>query len=161
MYVIIINIVIIILCVLDYQVYITTKASVEVTTNEIHLLVPVKLNDVKYYTNNNYLLIEEKEYPYHIYKIDSSLSIDETGENYQLLKLIILLGNILISGIILGKKATSKGYLEGIKLGIFMIILFTLITLITGQGLKLKLLLYDSIILITAILGGMIGINKK
>lgn len=80
---------------------------------------------------------------------------------YQLLKLIILLGNILISGIILGKKATSKGYLEGIKLGIFMIILFTLITLITGQGLKLKLLLYDSIILITAILGGMIGINKK
>ena len=80
---------------------------------------------------------------------------------YQLLKLIILLGNILISGIILGKKANKKGYLEGIKLGLFMIILFTLITLITGQGLKLKLLLYDSIMLITAILGGMIGINKK
>lgn len=80
---------------------------------------------------------------------------------YQLLKLIILLGNILISGIILGKKANNKGYLEGIKLGIFMIILFTLITLITGQGLKLRLLLYDSIMLITAILGGMIGINKK
>ena len=89
LYAIIINIVIIILCILDYQVYITTKASVEVSTNEIHLLVPVKLNDVKYYTNNNYLLIEEKEYPYHIYKIDSSLSIDETGENYQLLKLVV------------------------------------------------------------------------
>lgn len=89
LYVIIINIVIIILCVLDYQVYIITKASVEVTTNEIHLLVPVKLNDVKYYTNNNYLLIAEKEYPYHIYKIDPSLSIDETGENYQLLKLVV------------------------------------------------------------------------
>jgi putative membrane protein (TIGR04086 family) len=80
---------------------------------------------------------------------------------YQLLKLIILLGNILISGIILSKKANKKGYLEGIKLGLFMIILFTLITLITGQGLKLRLLLYDSIMLITAILGGMIGINKK
>lgn len=80
---------------------------------------------------------------------------------YQLLKLIILLGNILISGIILGKKANKKGYLEGIKLGLFMIILFTLITLITGQGLKLRLLLYGSIMLITAILGGMIGINKK
>ena len=89
LYAIIINIVIIILCILDYQVYITTKASVEVSTNEIHLLVPVKLNDVKYYTNNNYLLIEEKEYPYHIHKIDSSLSIDETGENYQLLKLVV------------------------------------------------------------------------
>lgn len=80
---------------------------------------------------------------------------------YQLLKLIILLGNILISGIILGKKANSKGYLEGIKLGIFIIILFTITTLIFGQELKLRLLLYDSIILITAILGGMIGINKK
>ena len=80
---------------------------------------------------------------------------------YQVLKLIILLGNGLISGIILGKKATSKGYLEGIKLGVFIIVLFFIITLITGQDLKIKLLLYDSIIMITAILGGMIGINKK
>ena len=80
---------------------------------------------------------------------------------YQTLKLIILLVNILISGIILGKKATSKGYLEGIKLGIFMILLCFLITLVTGQDLKIRLLLYDSMILITSILGGMIGINKK
>ena len=80
---------------------------------------------------------------------------------YQSLKLIILLVNILISGIILGKKATSKGYLEGIKLGIFMILLCFLITLVTGQELKIRLLLYDSMILITSILGGMIGINKK
>ena len=42
---------------------------------------------------------------------------------YQILKLIILLINILISGIILGKKATNKGYLEGIKLGSFLILL--------------------------------------
>lgn len=80
---------------------------------------------------------------------------------YQTLKLIILLVNILISGIILGKKATSKGYLEGIKLGIFMILLCFLMTLVTGQDLKIRLLLYDSMILITSILGGMIGINKK
>lgn len=80
---------------------------------------------------------------------------------YQTLKLIILLVNILISGIILGKKATSKGYLEGIKLGIFIILLCLLITLVTGQELKIRILLYDSMILITSILGGMIGINKK
>ena len=79
---------------------------------------------------------------------------------YQALKFILLLANILISGIILGKKATSKGYLEGIKLGLF-IILFTLLTLLTGEDLKLRILLYDIIILITSILGGMIGINKK
>lgn len=80
---------------------------------------------------------------------------------YQILKLIMLLGNILISGIILGKKTTSKGYLEGIKLGMFLVILFTLLTLLTNGNLKLRILLYDLIILITSILGGMIGINKK
>ena len=80
---------------------------------------------------------------------------------YQALKFILLLANILISGIILGKKANSKGYLEGIKLGLFLIILFTLLTLLTGEDLKLRILLYDMIILITSILGGMIGINKK
>ena len=80
---------------------------------------------------------------------------------YQLFKLLILLISILISGIILGKKATSKGYLEGIKLGAFIIFLFFIITVIAGQELKIKLLLYDGIIMITSILGGMIGINKK
>lgn len=80
---------------------------------------------------------------------------------YQALKFVLLLANILISGIILGKKTTSKGYLEGIKLGLFLIILFTLLTLLTGESLKLRILLYDMIILITSILGGMIGINKK
>ena len=80
---------------------------------------------------------------------------------YQVLKLIILLINILISSIILGKKATNKGYLEGIKLGAFIIILFFILTLITGQDVKIRLLLYDGIIMITSILGGMIGINKK
>ncbi len=80
---------------------------------------------------------------------------------YQSLKLITLLGNILISGIILGKKATSKGYLEGLKLGTFIIVLFTLLTLLMGKELMFKILLYDVIILVTSILGGMIGINKK
>ncbi len=80
---------------------------------------------------------------------------------YHLLKLIMFLGILLLTGISLGKKATNRGYLEGIKLGTFTIVLFTLLTLLTSQDLKLKLLLYDLIILITSILGGMIGINKK
>lgn len=80
---------------------------------------------------------------------------------YQTLKLILFLVIILLSGILLGKKATSKGYLEGIKLGLFFIILFTVTSLLTSANLHIKVLLYDCIILITAILGGMIGINKK
>ena len=80
---------------------------------------------------------------------------------YQVLKLTILLINISISGIILGKKAINKGYLEGIKLGSFFIILFFILTLLTKQEVNLRILLYDIIILITSILAGMIGINKK
>ncbi len=84
-----------------------------------------------------------------------------SNPTYRIFKLAILLINILISGMILGKKAMNKGYLEGIKLGAFIILLFLFSTLLTGQELKLKLLLYDGIIMTTAILGGMIGINKK
>ena len=84
-----------------------------------------------------------------------------SNNTYRIFKLILLLTNILVSGIILGKKAVNKGYLEGIKLGTFIIFLFLFVTLLTEQEIKLKLLLYDAIIMITAILGGMIGINKK
>ena len=84
-----------------------------------------------------------------------------SSNTYHVLKLITILFNILISGLILGKKATKKGYLEGIKLGAFIIVLFSLSTILIEQKLQLKLLLYDLIILTTAILGGMIGINKK
>ena len=80
---------------------------------------------------------------------------------YQVLKLIILLINILMSGIILGKKATNKGYLEGVKLGAFIIILFFILTLITGQDVKIRLLLYDGIIMITSILRSIIRKKKK
>lgn len=59
------------------------------TNSQSTLLVPVKIDDVKYYTNNNYLKIDEQEYPYQIQKIESQLSIDEDGENYQIIKLAV------------------------------------------------------------------------
>lgn len=80
---------------------------------------------------------------------------------YQVGKLLILLFTILISSIMLGKKASNKGYLEGLKLGIFIITLFFILILLTNSEIKIRLILYDAIILITSILGGMIGINKK
>lgn len=80
---------------------------------------------------------------------------------YQIGKLLILLFLVLISSIILGKKASNRGYLEGLKLGIFVITLFFIMILLTNSEIKIRLILYDTIILITSILGGMIGINKK
>ncbi len=89
LYILIINIIIIVLCILDYQTYIITKATVEIKNNETHIIVPVKIEDTKYYTSNNYLLIENKKYKYSVQKINPELSIDATGENYQLLTIKI------------------------------------------------------------------------
>lgn len=80
---------------------------------------------------------------------------------YKILKIIILLVNIFISGYILGKKANNKGYLEGLKLALIIIPIFFILTLLTTNGLEVKLILYYFIILFTSIFGSMFGISKK
>lgn len=80
---------------------------------------------------------------------------------YKVLKIIIILLNIFISSFILGKKADNKGYLEGIKLAIIIIPIFLILTILINETFKLRSLLYYTIITITSITGGMIGINKK
>lgn len=79
---------------------------------------------------------------------------------YKILKITLVLLSIFINALILGKNAQQKGYLEGLKLSL-IIPLFFVLTLITKQPLKLRLLLYYLIILITSIFGSMIGISKK
>ena len=66
---------------------------------------------------------------------------------YKVFKIIILIINIFISGFLLGKKANSKGYLEGIKLSLMVIFLFLIITLILKEPLILTILIYYLIIL--------------
>ena len=80
---------------------------------------------------------------------------------YKVLKITIVLLSIFINALILGKNTQQKGYLEGLKLFLIIIPLFFALTLITKQPLKLNLLLYYLIILITSIFGSMIGISKK
>lgn len=84
-----------------------------------------------------------------------------SSNTYKFLKIIIILANIFISSFILGRKAINKGYLEGIKLAVIIIPIFIILTIITKETLKLKVILYYLIILITSTFGGMIGISKK
>lgn len=81
-------------------------------------------------------------------------------KSYNIIKLITFLIVIFINSFILGKKAKSKGYLEGIKLSLFIIIIFLLFTLFT-KSFTIKYLLYYLIILITSAFGGMVGISIK
>ena len=80
---------------------------------------------------------------------------------YKILKIIVLLINIFISSLILGRKAKNKGYLEGIKFAAIIIVLFLLTTLLTNNSMELKVIIYYLIILFTSTLGSMVGISKK
>ena len=76
------------------------------------------------------------------------------------LKLIIPILSIFIASFKLGKQSEKKGYIEGIKIGSIIIIIFSILVLLLDKF-KLKTLLYYLILLLTSILSSMIGINQK
>ncbi len=77
-------------------------------------------------------------------------------------KIIIPITAMLIGGFYIGKRSNKKGFLEGIKLGgIFSIFLIIFNYLAFDNSFKIKYLLFYLILIITCILGSMIGINRK
>lgn len=78
----------------------------------------------------------------------------------KIMKITLIILTMLISSFILGKKCTKKGYLEGLKFGAIIILILTLLNLIL-HSLSLKSIIFFSILLISSMLGSMIGINKS
>lgn len=60
----------------------------------------------------------------------------------------------------LGKKSSKKGYMEGIKYGMIIIISFLIPTILYSKY-QWKIIFYYSLILFTTIIGSVFGINKK
>ena len=85
--------------------------------------------------------------------------------NANILKFIILIGMILYSfiiGIKKGLNTENKAYTVGLKTGaINILILYILGCFMLSFSLPLRKIIYYLIILITTILGCIIGINKK
>ena len=81
-------------------------------------------------------------------------------DTYKFLKITTLIITLIINSIVLGRSSSKNGYLDGIKLGIMLIIFCTLSSII-NKNISIKLILYNLIILITATVGSMIGINTK
>ena len=78
------------------------------------------------------------------------------------IKLILVLISILIGGFYVGTKSTKKGWLEGIKIGLATIILLFLISYLGfGYDINIKTIIYYFLIIISSMLGSMIGINKR
>ncbi len=79
---------------------------------------------------------------------------------YKFLKIATLIITLIVNSIVLGRYSTRKGYLDGVKLGVMLILFSTLVSII-NNNISIKLILYNIIILFTATLGSMIGINTK
>ncbi len=81
---------------------------------------------------------------------------------YKIFELIVPIISLFISTFFLGKQSEKKGWLEGLKLGGIIILVFlTLASFLYNQNFSLKLTIYYIILLLVAASGGMIGINQK
>lgn len=81
---------------------------------------------------------------------------------YEVLEFMIPIIAFLTGGFLMGKHAKHKGWLEGLKLGLFTSVLFLLFTFFgLQQKLGIPNLIYFVVILITITFGSMIGINYK
>ena len=79
-----------------------------------------------------------------------------------ILKIITIILSSIISGLYLGIKSNKKGYLEGLKLGGIITLLFIIITLIIKPINFTKFsIIYYLVIISIIVVSSMIGINKK
>ncbi len=80
----------------------------------------------------------------------------------KIFELIAIIISMFIGGFYLGRLSNKKGFLEGIKIGVVMIvILFLFGYLGFNISFSLNLFVFYLLILISSVLGSIIGINKK
>lgn len=83
--------------------------------------------------------------------------------NYQTLaigKIIIPILSLGLSGLLMGKKATKNGWLEGLKISLIIVLLLISVTAIIGEFSPKKLTFF-LILIIAGIFGSILGINTK
>lgn len=85
-----------------------------------------------------------------------------TNKLFKVIKVLIPSLALFIGGYKVGNNANKKGYIEGIKLSLIVIvILFIFSYLGFNASFSISLILYYIILIISSMLGAMIGINKK
>lgn len=84
------------------------------------------------------------------------------GKIFSFFEILILIISLFIGGFIIGKNSKKKGWFEGIKLSIIIIVLFFIISYLAFKTLpELKTIIYYIIIITSSIIGSMIGITKN
>lgn len=77
-----------------------------------------------------------------------------------IIRFLIPIVSLIIVSFLLGKSSLKKGYIEGLKLGVSVIFIFTILILLLDKF-EIKSLIYFLILLLSSSLSSMIGINKK
>ena len=84
------------------------------------------------------------------------------GKLLNILQILSIIISVMIGGYYLGKTSSSKGYIQGLKIGsIILTILIPLNLFIFKTPFKISNIIFYLIILISSILGSILGINKK
>lgn len=83
---------------------------------------------------------------------------DSTFNIFQIMFLII---SFFIGGFLTGRNTDTKGWLEGLKFGMFFVIIFLILNLIIFKDFKISSIIYYLILIISSSFGSMIGISKK
>ena len=73
---------------------------------------------------------------------------------------VLLLISMFVSSFMLGTKSKQKGYLEGLKLGGIIVLIFILLVILLDKFM-IKSLIYYAIIMLVSVLGSMLGINRR
>lgn len=80
--------------------------------------------------------------------------------NCTFLLISVMLGVFAIS-FYNGRKASKKGYLEGLKLGGIIITVFFIISLFSGNIISLSKVIYYLLLLLVSVVASSLGINMK
>jgi putative membrane protein (TIGR04086 family) len=84
-----------------------------------------------------------------------------TNNSYKILLLLFLVISVFSGSYYLGFNSLDKGYLNGLICGIIICVLFSAFSLIFKSSLNFSSIIYYFVIIITSLIGGTIGINKK
>jgi len=86
---------------------------------------------------------------------------DVMGSNiFKWISLITMILSILIGCMYLGKNSKSKGWFEGLKIGLGVSLLFFMISFLGFESFSLKNIIYYLVIILTSMLGSMFGIRN-
>ena len=68
--------------------------------------------------------------------------------------------SVIVGGFCIGRRSLKKGWLEGLKFGFVFLVILSLLNIFGfSNSLSLKYFVFSCIVLVSSILGGMIGIG--